>query len=90
MTRARVKRDRQAGASENVRATAALARFANRVAMPQHPRGTMQALDPEPLLRFLHRRGVEHILIGGIAVAAHGHRRPSRDLGNSPDLNNLI
>jgi hypothetical protein len=31
-SRARVERDRQAGAAENVRAATALARFANRVA----------------------------------------------------------
>jgi hypothetical protein len=49
------------------------------------------ALDPEPLLRFLHRRGVEHIVIGGVAVAAHGYRRPSRDLDivPAPDPGNL-
>jgi hypothetical protein len=32
----------------------------------------MDALDPEPLLRFLHEQGIAHILIGGVAVAAHG------------------
>jgi hypothetical protein len=47
-------------------------------------RGVMDALDPEPLLRFLHESGVEHILIGGVAVAAHGYRRPSRDLDIVP------
>ncbi len=53
--------------------------------------GGMGALDPEPLLRFLHQRGVEHILIGGVAVAAHGYRRPSRDLDIVPagDATNL-
>jgi hypothetical protein len=51
----------------------------------------MEALDPEPLLRFLHGRGVEHVLIGGVAVAAHGYRRPSKDLDivPSPDRGNL-
>src|SRR5437763_13517081 len=44
----------------------------------------MDALDPEPLLRFLHEQGVEHILIGGVAVAAHGYRRPSMDLDIVP------
>jgi hypothetical protein len=44
----------------------------------------MEALDPEPLLRFLHERGVEHILIGGVAVAAHGYPRPSKDLDIVP------
>jgi hypothetical protein len=45
----------------------------------------MDALDPEPLLRFLHEQGVEHILIGGVAVAAHGYPRPSKDLDVVPD-----
>jgi len=44
----------------------------------------MNALDPEPLLRFLHEHGVEHILIGGVAVAAHGYPRPSQDLDLVP------
>jgi hypothetical protein len=47
----------------------------------QQPRlGAMDALDPEPLLRFLHERGVEHILIGGVAsppTALGGRRRIS-------------
>ena len=54
--------------------------------MQRKLRGAMEALDPEPLLRFLHERGVEHILIGGVAVAAHGYRRPSRDLDIVPSL----
>ncbi len=48
-------------------------------------RDAMEALDPEPLLRFLHEQGVDHILIGGVAVAAHGYRRPSQDLDIVPD-----
>jgi hypothetical protein len=47
-------------------------------------RAEMNALDPEPLLRFLHEQGVAHILIGGVAVAAHGYPRPSRDLDLVP------
>jgi hypothetical protein len=56
------------------------------------PLGGMEALDPEPLLRFLHERGVEHILIGGVAVAAHGYPRPSKDLDIVPSARpeNLI
>jgi predicted nucleotidyltransferase len=42
------------------------------------------ALDPVPLLRYLHERGVEHIVIGGLAVSAHGHVRPSKDLDIVP------
>jgi hypothetical protein len=48
------------------------------------PPDAMEALDPEPLLRFLYERGVEHILIGGVAVAAHGYPRPSKDLDIVP------
>lgn len=44
-----------------------------------------EALDPLPLLRFLHERGVEHIIIGGIAVSAHGYVRPSTDLDIVPN-----
>lgn len=44
-----------------------------------------EALDPLPLLRFLHERGVEHIIIGGVAVSAHGFVRPSKDLDIVPD-----
>lgn len=33
---------------------------------------TAEALDPQPLLRFLHERNVAYIIIGGVAVAAHG------------------
>lgn len=43
------------------------------------------ALDPVPLLRHLSERGVEHIIIGGFAVIAHGHVRPSKDLDIVPE-----
>jgi hypothetical protein len=43
------------------------------------------ALDPVPLLRHLSEHGVEHIIIGGLAVSAHGHVRPSKDLDIVPD-----
>jgi len=58
---------------------------------PQRLRGGMNALDPEPLLRFLHEQGVAHILIGGVAVAAHGYPRSSNDLDlvPAPDSANL-
>jgi hypothetical protein len=42
------------------------------------------ALDPVPLLKHLHEHGVEHIVIGGFAVNAHGHVRPSKDLDIVP------
>lgn len=49
------------------------------------------ALDPLPLLRFLHERGVEHVIIGGVAVNAHGFIRPSEDLDivPNPSVENL-
>lgn len=50
-----------------------------------------EALDPLPLLRFLHERGVEHIVIGGFAVNAHGFIRVTKDLDTVPasDAQNL-
>lgn len=46
---------------------------------------TPDALDPQPLLRLLHERNVVHIIIGGVAVAAHGYPRPTMDLDVVPD-----
>lgn len=46
---------------------------------------TSDALDPQPLLRFLHGREIAHIIIGGVAVAAHGYPRPTMDLDVVPD-----
>ncbi len=43
------------------------------------------ALDPVPLLEYLHARGVEHVVIGGLAVSAHGYVRPSKDLDIVPN-----
>lgn len=42
------------------------------------------ALDPLPLLRALAERAVDHIVIGGFAVNAHGYVRPSKDLDIVP------
>lgn len=46
-----------------------------------------EALDPQPLLRYLHEHGVVHIIIGGVAVAAHGYARPTQDLDVVPGAN---
>jgi hypothetical protein len=43
-----------------------------------------QPLNPEPLLRALHEAGVQHIIIGGFAVNAHGVIRPSRGSRHPP------
>lgn len=49
------------------------------------------ALDPLPLLRALHERGIEHIVVGGFAVNAHGFIRVTKDLDivPSPTQENL-
>ena len=50
-----------------------------------------EALDPFPLLRALHGRGVEHIVVGSFAVNAHGFIRVTKDLDivPSPAAENL-
>jgi hypothetical protein len=42
------------------------------------------ALDPAPLLRFLHEREIAHIVVGGFAVNAHGYIRVTKDLDIVP------
>jgi hypothetical protein len=42
------------------------------------------ALDPGPLLKYLHEREVEHIVVGGFAVNAHGFIRVTKDLDIVP------
>ncbi len=44
-----------------------------------------EPLDPLELLRTLARHGVDHTIIGGVAVLAHGHRRTTRDLDVIPE-----
>lgn len=53
---------------------------------------TPDALDPQPLLRHLHQHEIAHIIIGGVAVAAHGYARPTMDLDivPDPDRGNLV
>jgi hypothetical protein len=43
-----------------------------------------EALDPLSLLRALHERGIEHIVVGGFAVTAHGFTRVTKDLDIVP------
>jgi hypothetical protein len=43
------------------------------------------ALDPLPLLRALHEREIEYIVLGGFAVNAHGFIRVTKDLDIVPD-----
>lgn len=42
-------------------------------------------LRPEPLLNILVDRQVDFIVVGGYAVAAHGHVRATRDIDICPD-----
>jgi hypothetical protein len=42
------------------------------------------ALDPLPLLRALHERDIEYIVVGGFAVTAHGFTRVTKDLDIVP------
>ncbi|MGH2881076.1 MAG: DUF6036 family nucleotidyltransferase [Solirubrobacteraceae bacterium] len=44
-----------------------------------------EALDPLPLLRSLHEHGVEHVVVGGFAVNAHGAIRVTKDLDIVPN-----
>jgi predicted nucleotidyltransferase len=52
---------------------------------------TSAPLDAAALLRRLHDAGVEHVVIGGLAVIAHGVQRFTNDLDicPAPDLANL-
>jgi len=43
------------------------------------------ALDPGPLLKYLHEQGVDHIVVGGFAVNAHGFIRVTKDLDIVPN-----
>jgi hypothetical protein len=43
-----------------------------------------EALDPFPLLRALHERAIEHVVVGGFAVNAHGFIRVTNDLDIVP------
>jgi hypothetical protein len=47
-----------------------------------------EALDPFPLLRALHERGVEYIVVEGFAVNAHGVIRVTKDLDIVPSPTN--
>jgi hypothetical protein len=42
-------------------------------------------LRPEPLLAVLAAHGVEYIVVGGFAVAAHGFARATKDVDICPD-----
>jgi hypothetical protein len=49
------------------------------------------AFDPRQILITLAEHGVDFVIVGGVAVQAHGHGRGTRDLDviPSPDLLNL-
>lgn len=45
----------------------------------------MSALDLRSLLELLHKRDIRFVVIGGVAVAAHGYLRGTADLDLVPD-----
>jgi len=45
----------------------------------------IRPLRPEPLLAVLAAHGVEYIVVGGYAVAAHGFARATKDVDICPD-----
>jgi hypothetical protein len=45
----------------------------------------MRPLRPEPLLSALADHGVDFIVVGGYAVAAHGHVRATKDIDICPE-----
>lgn len=51
----------------------------------------MSAFDLRALIEALHERGVDFVVIGGIAVTAHGYSRSTEDLDlvPAPDPENL-
>ncbi|MDQ3729065.1 MAG: nucleotidyltransferase [Actinomycetota bacterium] len=52
--------------------------------MTEHPGPPARPLDLMKLLETLARHGVEHVVVGGIAVQVHGHRRTTKDLDLIP------
>ena len=56
--------------------------------MPDRPE---PVFDARRILRTLAEHGVDYVVVGGIAVQAHGHGRSTRDLDviARPDLGNL-
>ena len=55
------------------------------------PDGSGPVFDPRRILATLIEHGVDFVVVGGIAVQAHGHGRSTRDLDviPRPDLANL-
>jgi hypothetical protein len=45
----------------------------------------LRPLDPGPLIGVLETHGVDFIVVGGYAVAAHGHVRATKDIDVCPD-----
>ena len=55
------------------------------------PEEAGQTFDPREILLALAEHGVDYVVVGGVAVQAHGHGRSTRDLDlvPRPDLLNL-
>jgi predicted nucleotidyltransferase len=45
---------------------------------------TDTVFDPRQILRVLGQRGIEFVVVGGVAVQAHGYLRPTQDLDVIP------
>lgn len=52
--------------------------------MTQSPDQPERPLDLRELLETLARHGVDYVVIGGVAVQVHGHRRTTKDLDVVP------
>ena len=93
--RARIERLRRDGArtpSENLAEAVMLARAAQAFfGVAQRAADMNSPLDPVALLRALSAAEVEHVVIGGFAVIAHGGARVTKDLDicPAPDRPNL-
>lgn len=59
--------------------------MSGRGAGDQAPPRPREVLDPRALFSALAEAGVDYVLVGGFAVAAHGHIRASEDLDICPD-----
>jgi hypothetical protein len=49
------------------------------------PNGELRQLQPEPLIGVLVAHGVDFVVVGGYAVAAHGFVRATKDVDVCPD-----
>ncbi len=84
----RVQRDRARGVSANLEDAVRLTRFAHEFAAAFRE---VRPFDPVELLSHLHEHRVEHIIVGGLAISAHGyvHAVEQVDVVAEPSPENL-